>query len=110
MTAKTANTTQPLAPAEGRRTVVIVAYAGCQSLDVAGPWEVFSKANGFCQSAGRAPPYRLLLASPEGGPVTSNSGLQLGPTTALSALRGEIDTVLVVGGNDAVLEQPGSVP
>jgi transcriptional regulator GlxA family with amidase domain len=113
MTAKTAstvNTAKPLAPAEARRTIVFVAYEGCQSLDVTGPWEVFSKANGFCQSAGKAPPYRLLLASPEGGPVTSNSGLQLGPTTALSALRGEIDTVLVVGGNDEVLEQPGSVP
>ena len=110
MTAKTANTPKTLAPVEARRTIVVVAYEGCQSLDVTGPWEVFSKANGFCQSAGRALPYRLLLASPEGGPVTSNSGLQLGPTTALSALRGEIDTVLVVGGNDAVLEQPGSVP
>lgn len=90
--------------------MVIVAYDGCQSLDVTGPWEVFSKANGYCVTAGRPAPYRLRLASPLGGPVSCNSGLQLGPTTALAALRGDIDTVLVVGGNDAVLEQPGSVP
>lgn len=104
MTAKTAK------PSTEPRSVVIVAYDGCQSLDVTGPWEVFSKANGYCVAAGRPAPYRLKLASPEGGPVSCNSGLQIGPTTALSALRGEIDTVLVVGGSDAVLEQPGSVP
>jgi transcriptional regulator GlxA family with amidase domain len=104
MTAKSAK------PPTQERTVIIVAYDGCQSLDVTGPWEVFSKANGYCRDAGRPLPYRLRLASPEGGPVTSNSGLQLGPTTALAALRGEIDTVLVVGGNNVVLERPGSVP
>lgn len=104
MTAKTAK-----APFENQ-AIVIVAYDGCQSLDVTGPWEVFSKANGFCLAAGRPAPYRLRLASPDGGPVTCNSGLQLGPTTALAGLRGAIDTVLVVGGSEAVLEQPGSVP
>lgn len=109
MTAKTAksNPADDAAP----RTIVIVAYEGCQSLDITGPWEVFSKANGFCKDAGRPAPYKLRLASPEGGLVRCNSGLQIGPTRALAALRGEvIDTVLVVGGNDAVLEQPGSVP
>ncbi|MEJ6006160.1 helix-turn-helix domain-containing protein [Paucibacter sp. AS339] len=111
MTAKTAKAKleragEPQAP----KTIVLVIYEGCQSLDVTGPWEVFSKANTYCQEAGRPAPYRLLLASPDGGPITSNSGLQLGPTTALAALRGAIDTVLVVGGNDVLLEQPGSVP
>lgn len=110
MTAKTAKAKLRGSEAEPTKTIVLVVYQGCQSLDVTGPWEVFSKANTFCQEAGRPKPYRLLLASPEGGPITSNSGLQLGPTTALAALRGAIDTVLVVGGNDEVLEQPGSVP
>jgi len=110
MTAKTAKARPRGSEAEPTKTIVLLVYEGCQSLDVTGPWEVFSKANTYCQEAGRPAPYRLLLASPEGGPITSNSGLQLGPTTALAALRGAIDTVLVVGGNDDVLEQPGSVP
>jgi len=90
---------------EKTKTVLLVAYEGCQSLDVTGPWEVFSKANQFAQAAGQAaPPYRVVLASPEGGMVRCNSGLQLGPSTALAALRGPLDTVLVVGGNDGDLE------
>jgi transcriptional regulator GlxA family with amidase domain len=91
------------------RVVVFVAYDGCQSLDITGPWEVFCKANQFFEQhrprrGGAA--YRLVLASASGGQVLTNSGLAMADTRALHALRGSIHTVLVVGGDEQALEQP----
>lgn len=88
------------------RNIVMLAFDGCQSLDVTGPWEVFAKANQFAGGADLAgpPTYRLQLASPAGGTVTSNSGLQFGATVAMDSLRGPIDTLLVAGGSDDALD------
>ncbi|MES2949484.1 MAG: GlxA family transcriptional regulator [Pseudomonadota bacterium] len=98
-----------LAPSHTTRLIVVVAYDGCQSLDITGPWEVFCKANTFFERH-RAQPgkaaYRLVLASPMGGSVTTNSGLEIANTQALASLRGSIDTILVVGGNEQAMEQP----
>lgn len=91
------------------RLVVMVAYNGCQSLDITGPWEVFFKANQFFErhraEAGR-PAYQLVLASPAGGLVVTNSGLEISNTQALASVRGTIDTILVVGGDERAMEQP----
>lgn len=87
------------------RTVVLVAYDGCQSLDVNGPWEVFSKASAFAAVQRAAPAYRLVLASPGGGTVLCNSGLRLGDSVALHAIRGPIDTILVAGGSNDALQR-----
>lgn len=95
-----------------RRTVVVVAYTACQSLDVTGPWEVFAKAAEFhAATAGADSPlaYRLVLASPQGGTVVTNSGLQLAGTVALAALRGPIDTILVAGGSGIELTLQSNV-
>jgi transcriptional regulator GlxA family with amidase domain len=88
----------------GTRTVVLVAYDGCQSLDVNGPWEVFSKASAFAAQKHAAPAYKLVLASPRGGSVLTNSGLRLGDTVGLREVRGPIDTVLVAGGSEKALQ------
>jgi transcriptional regulator GlxA family with amidase domain len=92
------------------RSVVIVAYDGCQSLDVSGPWEVFTKANLARMESGMPPQYQLLLASPAGGRVRCNSGLAWSDSKALHEIKGPLDTVIVAGGNDGCLggqdEQP----
>lgn len=85
-----------------RRRVVILATPEAQSLEVAGPMEVFGTANFKLREAGRerSVPYAVELAS------TSNSlrirstmsGLQLVATKPWNRLSGEIDTILVVGG------------
>lgn len=91
------------------RLVVLLAYPGCQSLDVCGPWEVFAKATAHAAELhGAGPPaYRLQLASPLGGPVPCNSGLQWADSTALARLRGPLDTVLVAGGDAGAFEPGG---
>ena len=76
--------------------VVLVVFDGVGAIDVAGPASVFSKAELL-----RPGTYRLHLASPAGGSVQSNSGLGLSGTCALRELPGEIDTLIVAGGDEA---------
>lgn len=78
------------------RTIVLLGYDGAQALDLVGPFEVFSMGNRY---AGRAA-YQVILASPFGGEIHTNSGLSLGNTTALAALPEPIDTILVAGGHE----------
>ncbi|MDO5623358.1 MAG: helix-turn-helix domain-containing protein [Pseudomonadota bacterium] len=86
------------------RKIVIVIFDGCQSLDVFGPIEVFVKANRHHQSAHGAIAYTIELASVSGRAVTTNAAVQIGPCKALSEIHGEIDTVLVAGGDIQQLE------
>jgi len=80
-----------------RRTVVIVAYAGMQSLDVAGPFEVFAGAGRAAEAHGIAASYDVTVVSPDGGPVVSESGLVIG-SAPLADGGGRIDTLVLPGG------------
>ncbi|MGC5224487.1 GlxA family transcriptional regulator [Micromonospora sp. DT81.3] len=75
--------------------IVIVAFPSGQILDVSGPMEVFSTASRFLP----IPPYRTQVVSAEGGAVLSTSGMQF-LTTAIAAVAGPIDTLVVAGGRD----------
>lgn len=81
------------------RKVALLGYTGVQSLDLAGPLEVFAMANRF----GRETAYEPILASLAGGLIHCNSGLQLGPAVALADLPADLDTILVGGGDEAGL-------
>jgi transcriptional regulator GlxA family with amidase domain len=72
----------------------ILAYEGCQLLDVTGPAAVFGAAN---EAAGRRI-YDLRIVSPDGGAVSSNCGV------AVSSCRigGQPDTLLVAGGSQGL--------
>src|SRR5271156_2066368 len=71
--------------------VFILAYKGCQLLDVTGPAAVFGAAN---EAAGR-PVYDLRIVSPDGGAVGSNAGVAL----ESRRIGGEPDPLLVAGGS-----------
>lgn len=94
------------APASQSRNVALVGYAGAQSLDIVGPLEVFSMANRFAETS----PYTVILASPEGGAITCNSGLLLGGSLPLAALPAELDTILVAGGERDALRRASNAP
>jgi transcriptional regulator GlxA family with amidase domain len=71
--------------------VHLLAYEGCQLLDVTGPAAVFGAAN-----EGRAAPfYDLAVVSPDGGAVTTNCGVALHSRK----IGGRPDTLLVAGGS-----------
>lgn len=86
------------------RLVLLVVYDGVQLLDVVGPAEVFATANHLLGGGA----YRLLVASPRGGGVRSDSGLTLGADAALAEVDAVPDTVVVAGGlgaHDASLDE-----
>lgn len=88
-------------PPSKRRKIALVGYPGVQSLDLTGPLEVFSMANRFGDPKG----YEVILASPEGGMVVCNSGLELAGSVPLSELPNDLDTILIAGGNEAALRE-----
>jgi transcriptional regulator GlxA family with amidase domain len=91
------------------RRVALVGFEGFQLLDIAGPLEVFSKANMHMPATTAAPfRYETIVASPSGGAITSSSGLQIGGTRALADLREPLDTVMVAGAPEVALREAGT--
>jgi len=71
------------------RRIVSVAFPDVQSLDVAGPAEVFAAASDD---------YRVEVVAPVPGVVRASSGLALWADRALADVRGPLDTLVVAGG------------
>jgi transcriptional regulator GlxA family with amidase domain len=61
------------------RTVIFFAFSGMQTLDVVGPLEVFATASLVAAAKGRDG-YQPVIASVDGKPVTTSSGLTLATT------------------------------
>ncbi len=59
------------------RLVAVLTFEGAQLLDVAGPVQAFASANEIAQETGGGAPYRMVVVSRRGGPVTTTSGLPL---------------------------------
>jgi len=82
----------------GPRRVAVVAFHHAHSLDVCGPLEVFSAADGVLAAAGR-PGYDIGVATADGAEVECSSGIRLGARWSLADLVADPpDTVLVSGG------------
>jgi transcriptional regulator GlxA family with amidase domain len=71
------------------RRILILAFPDVQSLDVAGPAEVFAAAG---------EEYRIEVVAPAAGVVRAASGLSLWADRAVSDVRGPLDTLVVAGG------------
>ena len=83
------------------RRVVILAFPGVQPLDVVGPAEVFSGADGLVADdrggLGRAYEIEVVAQSPE--PImTRTGGYGIAPLKTTKQCRGPIDTLMVAGG------------
>ena len=77
------------------RLVVMIAFAGGNLIDIAGPLQAFESA---CRLHGGEDPYRLVTASEHGGPVKTAPGVVIA-TEALATLDADaIDTLIVPGG------------
>ncbi|MFC0336872.1 transcriptional regulator, AraC family with amidase-like domain [Kushneria avicenniae] len=75
-------------------TLDLFIYPGCQLLDASGPWQVFATAN---ELTGK-PLYQLRLLTEAAGLVTTNGGMALQATHALTTTPPG-DTLLVAGGS-----------
>src|SRR4051812_35741422 len=76
-----------------RRTVAMLAYEGCQVLDVTGPSEVFSVASALADDG-----YRIIITSVDGHDVVTSSGVRIGVEAARGDVDEPIDTFVVPGG------------
>jgi transcriptional regulator GlxA family with amidase domain len=77
------------------RRVTFVVYPDFQSLDLAGPLEVFQGVNRYF---GDQRKYTTELVAVDAGSVHSSSGLEIGGVRPTRSVRGPIDTLVVVGG------------
>ncbi|MFG2231355.1 GlxA family transcriptional regulator [Streptomyces sp. NPDC048723] len=75
--------------------VVIVAFPGVELLDITGPAEVFSVASRV--SEGGFPGYAVHVATEDGAPVATSSGLRVHSDLRLDEVTGRVDTLLVSG-------------
>ncbi|MER6345064.1 GlxA family transcriptional regulator [Streptomyces sp. NPDC001595] len=80
--------------------VVIVAFPGTELLDVTGPAEVFSVASRV--AGADRPEYFVQIATADGGPVTTSSGVRLMADLTFDGVSGPIDTLLVPGAIEIV--------
>ena len=80
--------------------IVLIAFDGVEPLDVSGPASVFARARRLCAQAPE-----VILASPRGGEVQTNSGLVLAGARSIAGLRGPFDAILVAGGEEAALRR-----
>jgi transcriptional regulator GlxA family with amidase domain len=78
------------------RTVMFLAFPGMQTLDLVGPLEVFATASLAAAAQGRDG-YQTVVASVDGQPVTTSSGLRLA-TVELLPPQTPVDTLLLPGG------------
>lgn len=78
--------------------MVILVYPGVTLLDAAGPAQVFASANAQDARPADAPPYAVVLTSPAGGAVPTDSGITLGTVPLDEASAEPIDTLIVAGG------------
>ncbi|WP_354643795.1 GlxA family transcriptional regulator [Kitasatospora camelliae] len=79
------------------RRVVIAVFPDVDLLDVTGPAEVFALAN---RETGDRAGYRVELAGPTAGPVTTSAGVRLLPDLTFAEVDGVLDTLLVPGAVD----------
>ncbi len=80
------------------REIAIVAFPGMQSLDLVGPFEVFSSATQVVHhERPGAAGYRVRVVSVSGGPIACESGLTLA-SDLLPDPRQPVDTLVLPGG------------
>jgi transcriptional regulator GlxA family with amidase domain len=80
------------------RLIVFLAYDDMNLLDLAGPLQAFATASRIGQGNDGVPMYETVVASAQGGRVTSSAGLAV-ETRSLATLEGmRIDTLISAGG------------
>jgi transcriptional regulator GlxA family with amidase domain len=77
------------------KTVALAIFPGVQSLDVAGPLDVFAEANGF---VGEENGYAITLVGPERVPFRASNGMLVAPDLAFHEANEGYDLLLVAGG------------
>jgi transcriptional regulator GlxA family with amidase domain len=74
-------------------------YPGVQALDLSGPLELFARATRILRDEGRTHPgYSPIVIGTGEEPIAASSGFRFLADESFRSLRGQVDTLLVVGG------------
>jgi transcriptional regulator GlxA family with amidase domain len=86
--------------AHSPRRVALVAYPDFEPLDLTGPFSVFAGTDHWLRrvQGKETPAYTVEVVGAEVGPLRASGGLGVLVDSSFRAIRGEIDTLLVVGG------------
>ncbi len=101
--AATTNATRDSSRVPASLRVAMVAFPGCQVLDVMGPLEVFSRTARWLKDHGhrRDDAYVVEILGVRRGPFAVSSGLRLYASRGFAEVRNGIDTLLVSGGKSS---------
>lgn len=80
----------------GTRRVLIIAFPGALLLDIAGPAQVFEAASRITAARGDGAAYTIVLASLEGGSISTDTGIVLDTVGREGLARA--DTLVIPGG------------
>jgi len=80
-----------------QRSMAVVIYDGVQALDVAGPFDVFTMANGFVPEDDR---YECVLVAAHTRPLRCSNGMRMVADLSFEQANRVFDTALVAGGPD----------
>jgi transcriptional regulator GlxA family with amidase domain len=81
----------------------MLAYAEAEVLDIVGPVDVFSiAARLLALQSSVKNAYSVEIAAPDSSPIATSSGVRLLPDIAMNKIAGNIDTLLVAGGQGAI--------
>ncbi|QYD73572.1 GlxA family transcriptional regulator [Paraburkholderia edwinii] len=83
------------------RTILLLAFANVQLLDVCGPLQVFASANELAAQRGLAQPYVPRIVAAERGPITSSSGVAL-LADSIRSVKGAVHTLIIPGGRGVI--------
>jgi len=85
----------------------LLAFDGCDAMDLIGPYEVLLSANRMLERRGESPPFEVLVVGPgePGEQVSVYGGLRIVPTVSV-AQAGDLDVLVVPGAIDVEAAQP----
>ena len=75
------------------KRVIIVIYPGVTLLDAAGPAQVFASANLALTREKRQSSYQIVLASPMGGDIETDSGIVMKTVSLKAASANPVDSL-----------------
>lgn len=86
------------------RKIVMIGYEDAQILDIVGPLEMFAAANVLMERGGHEgpAPYEIVLQAEHAGPFRTTGGLSLVADAAMDERFGDVDTVMVSGGDGTI--------
>ncbi|MFM8333232.1 MAG: GlxA family transcriptional regulator [Candidatus Methylumidiphilus sp.] len=86
------------------RHIGVLAFTGCEILDVCGPLDIFCYTNFMLQSLGRVtqPVYTFEILAEQAGPVATTFGVKIVADRGIADVGDEFDTLIVAGGIGAL--------